>query len=88
MTATARLGWTSYEDLRTGAVPGTGLTETDEYDSWDASVLLTRRLSERSSVSGIYRYISDVGATGFDSGDSSGASGPENRVTLVFNHSF
>jgi uncharacterized protein (PEP-CTERM system associated) len=88
MTATARFGWTSYEDLGTGAVPGAGLTETDQYDSWDASVLLTRRLSERSSVSGIYRYISDVGATGFDSGDSFGASGPENRVTLVFNHSF
>jgi len=93
MTASARLGWTSYEDLGTGPIPGTGngTTGTDTESSWNADVLLTKRLSERSSVSGIYRYISEVGAfdTGsFGSAGTSDASGPENRVTLVFNHSF
>jgi uncharacterized protein (PEP-CTERM system associated) len=93
MTASARLGWTSYENLGTGPVPGTGAgsTGTDTESSWNADFLLTRRLSERSSVSGIYRYVSDVGAFdagSFGSAGTSDASGPENRVTLVFNHSF
>jgi len=93
MTASARLGWTSYEDLGTGPIPGTGngTAGTDTESSWNADVLLTKRLSERSSVSGIYRYISEVGAfdTGsFGSAGTSDASGPENRITLVFNHSF
>jgi len=87
-TATARLGWTSYETGGTGTVPGAGVAGNDDNDSWDAAFLLTKRLSDRSSVSGIYRYISDVG--GADSGlpGLTGASGDENRVTLVFNHSF
>jgi uncharacterized protein (PEP-CTERM system associated) len=88
LTATARLGWTSYENGGPGTVPGAASDDTDEFDSWDASVLLTKRLSERSSVSGIYRYVSDVGGAGFNSLGSPGASGDENRVTLVFNHTF
>jgi uncharacterized protein (PEP-CTERM system associated) len=88
LTASARLGWTSYENGGPGTVPGAGLNDTDDFDSWDASVLLTKRLSERSSVSGIYRYFSDVGGAGFDALGSPGASGDENRVTLVFNHTF
>lgn len=93
LTASARLGWTSYEDLGTGSSSGTGTgsSGTDAESSWTADFLLTRRLSQRSSVSGIYRYISDVGAFDTDSFGSSGdsdASGPENRVTLVFNHTF
>ena len=93
LTASARLGWTAYENLGTGPIPdtGTGSSGTDTESTWNADVLLTKRLSERSSVSGIYRYISDVGAfdTGsFGSSGYSDASGPENRITLVFNHSF
>jgi uncharacterized protein (PEP-CTERM system associated) len=93
LTASARLGWSSYENLGTGPIPGTGSGTggTDTESSWNADVLLTKRLSERSSVSGIYRYISDVGGfnTGsFGSAGTSDASGPENRITLVFNHSF
>lgn len=91
LTASARLGWTSYENLGTGPVPGAGTTGTDTNNTWNADLLLTKRLSERSSVSGIYRYTSDIAA--FDAGTvgttgNSDASGPENRITLVFNHSF
>jgi hypothetical protein len=88
LTASGRIGWTSNENIGRGPVGGAGGGGADESDSWDASVLLTKRLSQRSSVSGIYRYISDVGGTGIDSLGSSGASGDENRVTLVFNHNF
>ena len=87
-TATARFGWTSYETGGTGTVPGAGVAGNDDYDSWDAGLLLTRRLSLRSSVSGIYRYVSDIGAAGYDPVRSTGGNGPENRFTLVFNHSF
>ena len=87
-TATARFGWTSYETGGTGTVPGAGVAGNDDYDSWDAGLLLTRRLSVRSSVSGIYRYVSDIGAAGYDPVTSTGGNGAENRFTLVFNHSF
>lgn len=88
LTATARVGWTSYED--DGDVPlGGGVTgESDDEEGWDAGFLLTRRLSQRSSVSGIYSYRSNLGATGFGTVSTGGGSGSENRVTLVFNHSF
>jgi uncharacterized protein (PEP-CTERM system associated) len=88
LTATARLGWTSYED--DGDVPlGGGVTgESDDEDGWDAGLLLTRRLSQRSSVSGIYSYRSNLGATGLDTLGTTGGSGSENRLTLVFNHTF
>jgi uncharacterized protein (PEP-CTERM system associated) len=85
-TASARLGWTSSDDSD-GLASSAGSDGRDTFDSWDASVLLTRRLSERSSVSAIYRYISDIGGTGFDTEGNAGE-GDENRFTLVFNHTF
>jgi uncharacterized protein (PEP-CTERM system associated) len=88
LTATARFGWTSYENGNTGNGPGAAPAGGGDYDSWDAGLLLTKRLSDRSSVSGIYRYVSDVGAVGFNPVGSTGGTGSENRVTLVFNHSF
>jgi uncharacterized protein (PEP-CTERM system associated) len=91
LTASARLGWTSYENLGTGPIPGAGAAGTDTNNTWNADFLLTKRLTERSSVSGIYRYVSDVGGYNYGtvgSSGTSGASGPENRVSLVFNHSF
>lgn len=88
LTATARLGWTSYED--DGDVPlGSGVTgESNDEDGWDAGLLLTRRLSQRSSVSGIYSYRSNLAADGLDTLGTTGGSGSENRLTLVFNHTF
>jgi uncharacterized protein (PEP-CTERM system associated) len=102
VTATARVGWTSYENLRTASFPSSGDNKSDNgkgntnslgdnSSSWDAGLVLTKQLSERSSVSGIYRYVSDVGAYGPGTNGNraeTGASGPENRITLVFNHSF
>lgn len=85
LTATIRAGWTKFDNGDRGSGSGTGVNGSDGEDSWDAGIVLTKRLSERSSVSGIYIYRSDIGAYGFD---SNGASGDENRVTLVFNHTF
>lgn len=75
--ATARLAWTNY-DNSDDAIS----FDSNNSDRWQAGVLLTKKLSERSSISGAYDYRANLFTT------ASGFSGDENRVTLIFNHAF
>jgi len=72
----------------TVSVPAAAPDGSEDEDGWNAGFLLTKQLSQRSSVSGIYDYNSNIAARGFGSTVADGASGAENRFTLVFNHTF
>ena len=82
VTATARASWTNYDQGSTGTSD-----DSEAVDRWQAGVLLTKKLSRQSSISGAYDYRSNLfGTTSGSSG--SGSSGDENRVAVIFNHAF
>ncbi len=80
LIATARAAWTNYDSGVTGLTPVGG--SADNVDRWQAGLLLTKRLGEQTSVSAAYDYRHNLYVT------ADGYSGDENRVSLIFNHTF
>jgi uncharacterized protein (PEP-CTERM system associated) len=80
-TATARFDWTSYENLDSA-----GTSTTDGADErWTAALVLSQNVGRQSSVSGVIEHRDNPFGTG---GGSSGNSDAENRISLIFNHTF
>ncbi len=80
-TATARFDWTSYENQDSA---GTSLSDGAD-DRWTVALALSKKVGRQSSVSGIVEHRDNPFGTG---SGSSGNSGPENRVSLIVNHTF
>ncbi len=80
LIATARLSWTNYDSDVSGGTPLT--TETNDVDRWQAGLLLTKKVGRQSSLSAAYDYRHNLYVT------TDGYSGDENRVSLIFNHTF
>ncbi len=80
-TATARFDWTSYENQDVTGVSTTGGAD----ERWTAALVLSQNVGRQSSVSGVVEHRENPFGTGTG---SSGNSGPENRISLIFNHTF
>jgi uncharacterized protein (PEP-CTERM system associated) len=77
LTASARVSWTTYDEADESDI------DNDEtVDSWRAGMSLTKRIGGRSSLTGRYDYGSNL------SGSAEQDSGSENRIALIFNHTF
>jgi uncharacterized protein (PEP-CTERM system associated) len=80
-TATARFTWKSYDNQGSTGTSVNGGTD----ERWTAALALSQNVGRQSSVSGIVEHRDNPFGTG-SSGDSS--SGAENRISLIFNHTF
>ncbi len=80
-TATARFDWTSYENQDSTGTSVSGGTD----ERWTAALVLSQNVGRQSSVSGVVEHRENPFGTGTA---STGNSGPENRISLIFNHTF